>query len=75
MTWNYRVVRYNKTGEYALHEVFYDADGKENAMSEEPAAFIGESPEDVFEALTMALASVQKHPVFDVPETWAGTGE
>lgn len=71
MTWNYRIVEYADGTGVGLHEVYYDANGREKSMIAEPATFVGESPEDVRGALLMARVDATKRPVFGEPDNWA----
>lgn len=70
MGWNYRIVRYADGSGLGLHEVYYDADGKEISMTAEPASFVGDTPEDVRSALLMAKTDAHRRPVFDEPDDW-----
>ena len=61
-----------KDGEYyAIHEVHYNADGKEIGMAVNPATFIGDSPEEVRSSLILAKSDSSRRPVFEMPESWA----
>ena len=71
MSWNYRIVEYADGDGFGLHEVHYNADGKEVSMTSRPAVFIGDTPEELREALMMASADARKRPVFKEPENWA----
>jgi len=55
MAWNYRIVKYRDTGEYGLHEVYYNEAGEAWSMTEEPVGFCGESEDEVIESLQCAL--------------------
>jgi len=60
MTWNYRIIRsQDPDGSecFALHEVYYDGEGRPETYTERPCGFVGESPEAVRGALEMALAA------------------
>lgn len=73
MNWNYRIVRYPDGRAFALHEVYYDENGKPLAMTVDPATFVAvaeDSPETVIEALKMALKDAENSPVFDPPKEW-----
>ena len=59
--WNYRVML--KDGQYAVHEVFYEDDGRISGYTEDPV-FPAESPEELaeeFERFRRALGE----PVLD----------
>lgn len=71
MSWNYRIVKYRDTGEYRLHEVYYNGAGEAWSMTEEPAGFCGEMEDEVIESLQLALAAALAAEVFEEPEVWA----
>lgn len=58
-------------GGFGIHEVHYDKDGKATSMSERPAAFVGDTPEEVRGSLMMAKMDATRRPVFDEPEDWS----
>lgn len=75
MTWNYRVLRRVSNGEpwLAIYEVYYDKNGKANAMTQDPVHVIGESLKDLAEAYAMQ-AEAFAQPVLDydkIPEPGA----
>lgn len=70
MSWNYRIVKYFAGDGYGLHEVHYDADGKETHMTENPAAFVGDTPQEVVSSIIMARTDAMRRPVFDQPKDW-----
>ena len=70
MSWNYRIVQYLDDGGYGLHEVHYNNDGKEESMTNQPAAFVGDSPETIREALMLARRDASARPVFIEPAEW-----
>jgi len=72
MSWNYRLVK-RLDGTYGCHEVYYrgDDDGEAWAMSEEADRFIGDTADEVTDALRNAHRDCITHPVFVEPETWA----
>lgn len=72
MSWNYRIVHYFDGTGYGLHEVYYKPDGSPATMTEQPASFTGESPEDIRGALLMAKVDATKRPVLEEPEEWPG---
>lgn len=49
MTWNYRIVKTtSEDGDrYAIHEVYYDANGNPTSHTVEPACPIGETLEEL----------------------------
>jgi len=70
MTWNYRIVKYADESGFGIHRVHYDSDGKETSMSENPAGFCGDTPEEVCDSLVMAKMDACRRPVFDEPMDW-----
>ena len=64
--WNYRVMRHAERlpPYYALHEVYYAADGRAVTWSESPMEVFGESVADVAEDLRLMLLAL-KRPVLD----------
>jgi hypothetical protein len=66
MPWNYRIVKYADGDGYGLHEVYYREDG-EYAMTENPAGFVGDTPEEVVGALMMAKMDASRRPIFEEP--------
>lgn len=72
MSWNYRIVRKQYNGEdyFAIHEVYYDKDGKEDAMTKEPVTFVADFKDELIKSLEMALSCAKEKPVFDPPEDW-----
>ena len=70
MSWNYRIVKYANGSGFGLHEVFYNAEGKEIKMTKNAAGFTGETPEDVRGGLLMAKADAHKRPIFEEPPQW-----
>lgn len=71
MSWNYRIVKYADGSGFGVHEVHYNSEGKESAMTKEPAAFVGDTAEEVRSGLMMAKADADRRPVFDEPAEWA----
>lgn len=69
MSWNYRIVKY-PTGGFGLHEVHYDKDGEPIRMTEQPAGFVADSPEELRSALMLAKMDAQRRPIFEPPERW-----
>lgn len=66
MSWNYRIVRHrqNKEDWFAIHEVYYEADGKPKFISENPIAPHGESAEELINDMELQKAAC-KLPVLD----------
>lgn len=70
MHWNYRVLRH-EDGTLALHEVFYDEDGKPSMYTNDPISFAVDADEGLSaltEALERALHDARERPVLDVSE-------
>lgn len=67
MTWNYRVMRH-ADGSIAMHEVYYDDNGKPEHWSKEPTTFIGDG-DDALEQLICGLETAAKdarqRPILD----------
>ena len=77
MSWNYRIVK-RLDGSFGLHEVYYDAKGRPNGMTEEPAGFVAdkhEGPVPIQEALLMARVDARKREVFVEPPEGEWPGE
>lgn len=81
MTWNYRVLRYQR-GEatwYALHEVYYDEEGRPRAYTAEPATFVGidedDGRESIAQALRLALNDAEARPVLDAEKDFPASEE
>lgn len=70
MSWNYRIVEYADGTGYGLHEVHYNADGDATTMTSSPAAFVGDSPEEIRGSLIMAKMDASRRPVFQEPDDW-----
>ena len=68
--WSYRVVK-RLDGFYALHEVYFNAEGVAVGMTEDPIWFFGDTPEDVLWSLKKALGDAKKAP-FEEPKKWPG---
>ena len=76
MTWNYRIV-HRLDGSFGLHEVYYDAEGRPNGMTENPAGFVADRHEGsvaIQEALLTASVDARKRGVFVEPAEgeWPG---
>ncbi|GAB4228069.1 MAG: hypothetical protein Kow0032_07950 [Methyloligellaceae bacterium] len=73
MHWNYRVLRH-EDGTLALHEVFYDENGKPSMYTNDPISFAVDGDEGLpalTEALEHALRDARERPVLDVSEIGA----
>jgi hypothetical protein len=65
--WNYRMLRH-PDGRLAVHEVFFDDDGRPWAATKDPISFeadADESLDDLADDLEHALAAVRSAPVLD----------
>ena len=71
MTWNYRIVKYADGRGYGLHEVYYDKKGKEISMTETPAIFVGDDPEEIHGSMIIARTDAIRRPIFEEPESWS----
>lgn len=75
-TWNYRVVHHKETihdepREWcAIHEVYYDEDGRPARMSKDPVTFLGDDADDLIRKLQLALWDAEHRDVFEPPEEW-----
>ena len=85
--WNYRIVRHQYPEEvgyeiapaargFAIHEVYYDEDGKPWAWTENPEAPYGETPEDLIWCLETMLSDAKKSlgDIIDYEATPEGKG-
>lgn len=76
MSWNYRVIRHIAAGAsgdwFAIHEVYYDADGAPCAVSEKPISPHGETRDDLLTDLRMMQEAADKptldYVLFSKPE-------
>lgn len=70
MSWNIRIMRHTKPGEwYALHEVYYDDDGRVISWTQEPLDISGESVEEIYHYIKLIGDSLSKYPeVLDFEE-------
>jgi hypothetical protein len=72
--WNYRIVHHvsvvgeEEVSHYALHEVFYGDDGCVTGYTENPITFVGDTREEVVEALRVALKDAEERSVYEPPE-------
>ena len=66
MSWNYRVLE--RAGEFAIHEVFYDAAGTIIGWTETPVFPRGESLEDLVQDLERYADAVKKPVIVDKGE-------
>lgn len=71
MSWNHRIIRHIEQRThmddgiyYAIHEVYYDEDGKVNGWTEEPIRIMEESLDDLKVTLQRLIESLDK-PVID----------
>lgn len=71
MSWNHRIIRHieprthmDDSIYYAIHEVYYDEDGKVNGWTEEPIRIMEESLEDLKVTLQRLTESFD-NPVID----------
>ena len=77
MTWNHRVIkRKYETGEeyFAIHEVYYDDDGKPTQVTALPVSIFEDNMDDLANTLARLLESLSK-PVLDYdeefPDVWS----
>lgn len=78
MSWNYRIVSQPDPSVegglyFAIHEVFYDDEGRAWGVTQEPVPVDGESVEELIET-RIQMFEAQKRPVLtmaDVPEPGA----
>jgi YD repeat-containing protein len=69
MTWNYRLIRHAE--HIALHEVYYDGEGKVISWTANAVSFVAdldEGAQTVIGSLEMALADARKYPVLVASE-------
>ena len=74
MSWNYRILRH-EDGSLALHEVYYDEDGRPRGYTAESAGFCAyeeEGPEGITAALERALRDARERPVLDATDIAKG---
>ena len=80
MTWNYRIVRHIGTttiggrefdnSHLALHEVYYDEQGRPNGRTNQPVTFacdIDEGKEGIIASLERALNTIRSTGILDDP--------
>lgn len=60
--WNYRVLRHHD-GSLAIHEVFYDGDGKPESCSKGPTGFVGDSLDELASVLKRAERALREEPL------------
>ena len=70
MSWNYRIVEYADGQGFGIHEVYYNNFDDPVRMTKNPAAFTGDTVEEVREALLMARMCSIKRPIFKEPKEW-----
>lgn len=68
MTWNYRVIRSkpDANGEhyYAIHEAYYDEDGKPHSITQNPVSVFSETFDGLREELNLMLVAL-KEPILE----------
>ena len=69
MTWNYRIIKHDtdKSGHFAVHEVYYDGKGNVEAWTEDPIELIGESKRDIIKDIGYVTAEI-KQPILNESE-------
>ncbi len=65
-SWNYRIIRHPDY--VALHEVYYDEDGRVSGWTEDPAQFVGDSPRDLINTLERALKNASEQSALEQVE-------
>ena len=69
MTWNYRVL-YHKHAQpepyHALHEVFYDDNGRPNSYTRDPIDVTAESEQELLRTLARMLGDARRRPALVV---------
>jgi hypothetical protein len=68
VTWNHRVIDHGEFNDercLAIHEVYYDADGKPEMMTESPIGIAGETLEELGETLDRMKLALGK-PVLPI---------
>jgi hypothetical protein len=75
VTWNYRMVEYADGSGFGLHEVHYRPDGSPKSMTAQPAAFVGDTPEEVRSALVLARMDASRRPILKESVFTATEGE
>lgn len=69
MTWNYRIIFHLGDDPYfAMHEVYYDQEGRITDWTALPVRFVGDDKEDLIGSLEMALRDAKERPVIEVDE-------
>ena len=65
MSWNYRLMYHEFEGEewYAIHEVFYNDDGKIIGWTKDPIEVVADNAEGVDQVLQMMSSDIHKYPV------------
>lgn len=69
--WSYRLIRFKDEGSptgywVALHEVYYDDEGKPVGWTKSPADFGGTDREAAVKALAMALDAIAVRPILEI---------
>lgn len=70
MTWDYRIVKY-KSGDFGLHEIFYDENQKVENWTESAVDFKcweDEGHEGIIKSLEMALECAKTRPILNEEE-------
>jgi len=63
MSWNIRIMRHKRPEVwYALHEVFYDDEGRVTGWTQEPTDVSGETVEEIYHYIKLIGDSLSKHP-------------
>ncbi len=67
MTWNYRIIHHDKDKHpyFAVHEVFYDDDGKITSWTAEPIDITGESKPDLIKTLGKMLEDIKNEVLIE----------
>lgn len=62
MTWDYRVIKHDlvPTNYFAIHEVYYDENGKITNWSEKPIDVSGETKSEVIKTLKHMIADSEQ---------------
>ncbi len=68
MSWNYRIIRHDKTDEvyFQIHEVYYDEKDDIEAYTEESVHPFGETREELISDMKTMLHDAEKHSVLSI---------